>query len=110
MKLLLDQNLSHRLVNQLSGDFPDINHVRNLGMSSTSDTLIWDYAQENDLCIVTKDVDFSDRVSLLGFPPKIIWISRGNCSTRDIRLLLEENKELIQVFLEDQENGVLKLD
>jgi predicted nuclease of predicted toxin-antitoxin system len=32
MKLLFDQNLSHRLVALLAGEFPGSQHVRNAGM------------------------------------------------------------------------------
>jgi predicted nuclease of predicted toxin-antitoxin system len=27
---------------------------------------------------------------LLGHPPKVVWIRRGNCSTRDIETLLRD--------------------
>jgi predicted nuclease of predicted toxin-antitoxin system len=45
--------------------------------------------------IVTKDADFSEFGVVKGFPPKIIWIRRGNCSTSDIETILRENYWLI---------------
>jgi predicted nuclease of predicted toxin-antitoxin system len=59
--------------------------------------------------IVTKDADFSELGILRGFPPKIIWIRRGNCSTQDIEMILRENFSAISDLSEDQETGILTL-
>jgi predicted nuclease of predicted toxin-antitoxin system len=37
MKLLIDQNLSHRLIAQLAPEFPGSEHIRNLGMTASPD-------------------------------------------------------------------------
>jgi predicted nuclease of predicted toxin-antitoxin system len=37
--------------------------------------------------IVTKDSDFNELSVVFGFPPKVIWLRRGNCTTRDIEAL-----------------------
>jgi predicted nuclease of predicted toxin-antitoxin system len=58
MKLLIDQNLSRRLVEILAADFPDTKHVLHLGMEKKEDTEIWDFAAANDFVIVSKDKDF----------------------------------------------------
>jgi predicted nuclease of predicted toxin-antitoxin system len=47
MKLLFDQNLSHNLVPQLAGLYPDSQHVRLLGMDTADDETVWNYAREN---------------------------------------------------------------
>jgi predicted nuclease of predicted toxin-antitoxin system len=41
--------------------------------------------------LVTKDADFGDLSILRGFPPKVIWIRRGNCKTADIEEILRTN-------------------
>jgi predicted nuclease of predicted toxin-antitoxin system len=41
MKLLLDQNLSFKLCPHLSDLFPEIQHVRMLGLSQASDREVW---------------------------------------------------------------------
>jgi len=46
MKLLYDQNLSHRLVALLSDLFPDSEHVRNVGLQEADDRQIWEYAKQ----------------------------------------------------------------
>jgi predicted nuclease of predicted toxin-antitoxin system len=35
---------------------------------------------------------------LKGFPPKVIWIRLGNCSTKTIESLLRDNYEAILSF------------
>ena len=40
MKLLFDQNLSHRLSKLLEDIFPDSQHVRDRGLKETSDDTI----------------------------------------------------------------------
>ena len=58
MPLLLDQNLSHKLVLQLAPYFPATEHVKTLAMDQADDRLIWQYARDNGLTIVTQDADF----------------------------------------------------
>ena len=55
---LFDENLPANIEFDVS--LP-ITHVSSLGKSPT-DTAIWDYSKQNNLVIVTKDSDFSDRM------------------------------------------------
>jgi predicted nuclease of predicted toxin-antitoxin system len=107
--LLFDQNLSPRLVVRLGDLYPGSTHVDSLGLGSASDREIWDFAHANGYIIVTKDADFGELSILLGVPPKIIWIRRGNCSTGDIERLLRDNYEAISLFSEDTTSGILTL-
>ena len=110
MKLLLfDQNISPRLVDRFADIYPDSVHVSTLGMGNAMDSEIWQYAHDNDYMIVTKDADFSELGVVKGFPPKIIWIRRGNCSTQEIELILRENYEVIRTISEDDDTGILTL-
>ena len=81
MKLLFDQNLSHKLLLLLVSLYPGSIHVRNVGLKTAYDAAIWNYAQQHGLTIVTKDIDFFHRSMILGHPPKVVWIRTGNCST-----------------------------
>ncbi|MDZ4773529.1 MAG: DUF5615 family PIN-like protein [Planctomycetota bacterium] len=47
MKLLFDQNMSHRLVAHLESHVPGSAHVRNVGLSAADDLDIWEYAKSN---------------------------------------------------------------
>jgi predicted nuclease of predicted toxin-antitoxin system len=88
MKLLFDENLSPKLPNRLSDIFPNSLHVRDVGMKATIDPIVWDYAKDNNLMIVSKDADMHDLSLVFGNPPKVIWLRLGNCSTLQIENLL----------------------
>ena len=77
MKLLFDQNLSHRLVKLLAEEFPGSVHVRELGLAAAADPVVWSFARENDFLIASKDADFQQCALLLGCPPKVIWAKLG---------------------------------
>lgn len=110
MKLLLfDQNLSPYLVERLADLCPQSAHVSQLRLDTALDRVVWEYARQQDYMIVTKDADFSEMSLLLGFPPKIIWIRRGNCSTREIELLLRNNYEAIVALSDNPDTGILAL-
>ncbi|MCE2488132.1 MAG: DUF5615 family PIN-like protein [Desulfurellaceae bacterium] len=59
--------------------------------------------------IVSKDADFRHLGFTYGPPPKIVWIRRGNCSTREIELLLRERYDDILTFYENEREVVLAL-
>jgi predicted nuclease of predicted toxin-antitoxin system len=54
VKLLLDQNLSPRLVNRLVDLYPDSSHVYLIGLDTAPDLIIWEYARDNEFIIVTR--------------------------------------------------------
>jgi predicted nuclease of predicted toxin-antitoxin system len=58
VKLLFDQNLSHRLVTALRQEYPGSQHVRDVGLREADDTAVWEYAAQHGLTVVTKDGDF----------------------------------------------------
>jgi len=109
MKLLFDQNLSPNLVNQLHDLFPDSTHVHTVGLGTSIDDEIWTFATKNNYIIVSKDSDFSDLSVLLGFPPKFIWIRRGNCATIEIAKLLRKEFEQIKEFQSNKNAGIFIL-
>ena len=109
MKLLFDENLSHKLAERLSDLFPDSTHVRNVGLKSSDDPDVWKFATENDFAIVSKDADMHDRSLLFGFPPKVIWIRLGNCSTGQVDDLVRREIEVITKFLKDEFASFLAL-
>jgi len=88
---------------------PDSTHVYLVGLDQASDQAIWHYARLNDFIVVTKDSDYSDLSVLSGYPPKVIWIRRGNCETREIASLLRSDYEAITALYEDAATGILTL-
>lgn len=109
MKLLFDQNLSEKLVESLKHNFPGSAHVKSAGLSAASDDVVWVYARDHGFAIVTRDADFHERSILEGFPPKIIWVRRGNCSTAVIHELLQSNCDIIGEFDRDERASTLIL-
>jgi len=109
MKLLFDENLSPRLAVMVSDLFPGSTHVRNVGLRSADDPLVWKYAVEGEFAIVSKDSDMHDRSLVFGFPPKVIWVRLGNCSTNDVEKLIRKEIEAVLHFLEDDTASFLAL-
>ena len=110
MKLLLDQNLSHRLIRALQQEYPDSQHVRDVGLRDAADAVVWQYAAQHGFGIVTKDADFHQRSFLYGHPPKVIWVRIGNGSTAMIEALLRRRVVEVAAFCSDPESAFLILD
>ena len=109
MRFLFDENLSPDLVRLLSDLFPESVHVRDVDLKSADDPVVWQYAKENPLIIVSKDSDLHQRSFVFGPPPKLIWVRLGNCSTSDVERLLRRNFDAITIFEEDSEAAFLAL-
>lgn len=109
VRLLFDQNLSPKLINRLADLYPNSDHLDLLGLGTADDSVVWVYAKDNDFVVVTKDADFADLSVLRGFPPKIVWIRRGNCSTSAIEDILREHNSEIEDLVTDLTSGILAL-
>ncbi len=109
MKLLLDNNLSPKLVRKLAEAFPNSNHVSQLGLEAVSDLEVWNMARREGYCLVTKGADFNDLLTAKGFPPKVIWIRLGNCASNEILELLQRHIETISEFEKEESSGLLEL-
>ncbi len=105
MKLLFDQNLSHRLPAMVAHAFPGSSQARLLGLDRADDRTLWQYAAENDFCIVTLDADFADLSALLGAPPKVVWLKCGNRPTAYVEQLLRDHslRILTMAVAEDED-------
>jgi len=99
MKLLLDENLSRRIVPLLQADYPGSTQVALLKLDASSDRQIWEYAKINDYLIVTRDSDFHELNTLYGSPPKIIWLKTGNQSKASTLRSLLDHKDAINFAL-----------
>ena len=96
MKLLFDENLAPRLAAAVADLFPDSQHVHFIGLGTSADDALWNYARQNEFTIVSKDSDFHERSLLFGYPPKVVWIRRGNCATAEIEAMLREHAPELQ--------------
>ena len=109
MRRLFDQHWSGRLRAALPDLYPQSLHVRDVGLASAADATVWADAKEQAFVIVSKDADFRHLGFTYGHPPKILWIRRGNCSTREIEMLLRKHHDAIHVFHGDEQEVVLVL-
>ena len=76
MKLLLDENLSRRLVPFLQHDFPGTSQDALLGMESATDKEVWLRAKADGYVVVTRDADFQELSLVWGAPPQVIRLQR----------------------------------
>lgn len=95
MKLLLDENLSRRLVPFLQHDYPDSSQVVLLGMESATDKDVWQKAKDDGYVIVTRDADFQELSLVWGQPPKVIRLKTLNQSRAATLKVLLENRDVI---------------
>lgn len=109
MRLLFDQNLSHKLIDALAAEYPASVHVRDVGLGAADDQVVWSFAAQNGLTIVSKDSDFQQRALLYGHPPKVIWVRIGNCTTAAIARLLRASLNDVVAFDEDPTASFLVL-
>jgi predicted nuclease of predicted toxin-antitoxin system len=101
MKLLLDQNISYRLVNKLQNEFPNSKHVNQVNLINSLDIEILRYAHKNDYVLITYDEDFYELSLNQPANPKIVWLRRGNLPTNRIFELLLSHKRDIEVMQDD---------
>lgn len=109
MKLLLDQNLSFRLLEKLEPVYPDSTQVKFVNLDQADDLTVWRFAKDNGFTIVTKDSDFHEFSLVYGNPPKVIWLKCGNKPKWYVLALLINNQKKIEEFLKDQESSCLEI-
>jgi predicted nuclease of predicted toxin-antitoxin system len=101
MKLLFDQNLSFKLCRLLDDLFPGSTQVELVGLAEADDRTLWHYAGANGFALVSLDADFAEMATLLGPPPKVIWLRCGNQPTAVIATLLRARFDAIASFEHD---------
>ncbi len=109
MKLLFDQNISHRILKNVSAHFPNSTSVKDEALIDASDKEIWAFAKQQDFTIVTQDSDFNELNSLYGFPPKVIWIRTGNLNTEALATVLIDHFSDLTTFLLDDRYGCFEI-
>lgn len=94
---------------RLADLFPNSTHVKTIGLNEAADAELWVYARDNDYLIVSKDTDFRNRSVIHGYPPKVIWLRLGNCSTNTFEQNLRKHYTDIKGFVRDANVGLLVL-
>jgi predicted nuclease of predicted toxin-antitoxin system len=109
LKLLVDENLPPRLIHDLADLFPDSTHVSSVGLDSTPDEVIWEYAKTHGFTFVTKDKDFASLSFAWGAPPQVILLQTGNCSAADLIQMIRRNAIRFSEFESDTRRALLVL-
>lgn len=107
MKLLLNENLSWRMIKPLVSISEEIVHVSDLKITQPADDVaIWNYAKKNGFTIISKDDDFEKIVLLRKAPPKLIYLKTYNLDTKKLVDLIIGNKDKIIQFVTFKENDI----
>lgn len=77
MKLLLDENLSRRIVPFIQSSYPGSTQVALIDLQQVDDRVIRQYAIDFGYIITTRDADFYEMSLIHGHPPKLFgsrWV------------------------------------
>ena len=85
-KYLIDANLPYYFNLWNSADYI---HQFDL-KPDAADSDIWEFSKLNNLTIVTKDADFSDRIMLSTPPPRVVHVRVGNMKFSDFHRFITE--------------------
>ena len=99
MKFLVDAQLPPALADALQAAGHDAEHVEDAGLRHAKDPVIWQYALTHARVIITKDVDFPNRLLVSASSPQIVWLRVPNCSKRELlRWLLPELPQIVRAL------------
>jgi predicted nuclease of predicted toxin-antitoxin system len=85
-RFLIDANLPRKLSLWEGANFEwVVDHD-----AAWTDSTVWQYARQQDLIIVSKDADFSDRAMVSTPPPRVVQIKVGNLRLAELRQFLIE--------------------
>jgi len=107
MKFWIDAQLSPQLAPWIAEYFSvEVVAVRDIGLRDAPDQVIFNAARLAQAIVITKDRDFVEMVERLGSPPQVLWITCGNTSNAQLRVLLEATFLLAVQLLEAGERLV----
>jgi len=102
MKFILDAQLPYTLKLLLRREGFDVVHTDDLPhRERTTDDEIRTISISDHRVVVTKDVDFLDSFYFKGVPQKLLLITTGNISNKDLFILVQNNLSNIEKMLGD---------
>lgn len=78
MRLLVDAQLPPALARWLTAQGHEAEHVFDVGLGDSPDSVVWMHALKEAAVIVTKDEDFAVRAQLSAGGPAVVWVRYGN--------------------------------
>lgn len=109
MKLLLDENLSRRIVPALHVRFPGSSQVALLGLEGSTDAQLCDFAVAGGFVICSKDDDFQRLVAARAYRPQLVRIAMANVGNESILAALLSGADAIEAALADPATGIVVL-
>ncbi len=110
MRVIIDQNISHRIIPKIVHLFDETAHVRTLGLINAPDVVIFRNAKQQKFdAILTLDEDFENIILQNAPPPKILWLRVRNCSTQHLAEIIKNNIDLINDFLVSEDHDCLEI-
>ncbi len=77
-----------------------------MGLRDATDSIIFMAAKSADVIVMTKDADFPQLLEQFGTPPKIIWLTCGNTSNKNLKVILSTTLKSALDLLEAGESLV----
>ena len=101
MRILLDQNLSPKLIRKLADILPGLESVYDHDLTGSSDPFIFEWARRREFsALVSTDRDLVHFAERAGPPPKVIRIEGCDFPSRTIELLPRREAVRVYSFLE----------
>ena len=110
MKLLLDENLSRRLLPALQARFPGSSQLALLGLERATDAQICEYAAQHDFVVCSKDDDFQRLVAARGYRPRLVHLALGNVSNDAVLAALLAAADRLHLAFDDPATGVVVIE
>jgi predicted nuclease of predicted toxin-antitoxin system len=109
VRILLDQNLSRKLIRKLIDVLPGLESVYDHDLIAASDPFVFDWVRRSAFAaVISADRDFVLLAERLGPPPKVSRLERCDYSSAVLEQLLRRDIMRIQAFLQSS-RGVLVL-
>ena len=110
MKIIIDANISWRIVKFIESYFTQCLHAQHIDIPQPArDVEIRKYAIENEFHILTFDVDFIHLTTSENLNSKIILLKTGNIYTKELSGKLISNILNIEMFINDKNRFILEI-
>jgi len=83
VKILIDENLSRRLVARFADLYPGSIHVTAVSLAESPDAEVWEYAKANEFTILAADADVFELT---------LWLRAMEPSTGDAEMYSDEKR------------------
>ena len=100
MRFLVDVQLPLVLSDWLRRRGYDAMHSLELDLGRSDDIELWNLAIRENRIMVSKDEDFFLLANRPGDPLKVLWLRMGNCRTKALLTMLENNWPSIESAFE----------